>query len=303
MVSSLRIPGARVRDEERTVVDGNQGGPGDRQVRPDYTLVESVVTRIPSSQPKIIGAAQWPEDITGLPPLESLGNREQGAPVTDHRSSWVRRLPHASGDFYVKTYDFPTWGSRLRALLRRPLAGWSSRARREFAALQWLRAAGFAAPEPIAVLTWRRGGLITRAVLVTREQPGERTDELLSVLPEAQRRDLAAAIGSFVAALHAAGWRDRNLDLRNLLARPSASGWQLAKLDSPRFRLRAAGRVDDRLTRADWRRLLPQLPDDLAAIARAAAHESRQRNASSSGGQGGVSAVGAPTSSAMRAKR
>ncbi|MCA8966819.1 MAG: phosphotransferase [Planctomycetes bacterium] len=289
MVSSLRIPGARVRDEERTVVDGNQSGPRDRQVRPHYTLVESVVTRIPSSQPAILGAAQWPAGVEGLPEFASLGGRELGEPVTDHCSSWVRRLPHASGAFYVKTYDFPTWRSRLAAVGRRPLAAWTSRARREFSALQWLRNKGFAAPEPIAVATWRRCGLLARAVLVTRELPGERCDVLLSRLPEAApRRDLAAAIGRFVAALHASGWRDRNLDLRNLLALHGEHGWQLAKLDSPRFRLRAAGRADDRLARADWQRLLPQLPDDLAAVARAAAHESRQRSTSSERGPVGA---------------
>ena len=218
-----------------------------------------------------------------MPHLVDLGHRELGEVVTDHRSSWLRRMPHGSGAFYVKTYDFPTWKSRLAAVWRRPAALLRSRAEREFEALQWLRKHGFAAPEPIAAMTWRKAGLVRRAILVTRAQPGQPIDRLLSQLPAPDQRSLVEALARFVVALHAAGFRDRNLDLRNLLATADGGHWQIAKLDSPRFRLRPPGRDDDRLARADWQRLLPQLPGELAAVARAAAQESRQRSASSEG--------------------
>lgn len=249
-------------------------------MKPQYTLVESVSTSIPTSPRRILGGAKWPGPDATLPPLVCVGARNLGEIVTDRTSSWVRRVPHASGDFYVKTYDFPTWAIRAASVLRRPAALLHSRAEREFEALQWLRGHGFAAPEPIAAVTWRQAGLVRRAILVTRAHPGQRVDRLLAQLPEDAQRSLVVALARFVVALHAAGFRDRNLDLRNLLAVERDDGWQIAKLDSPRYRLRRPGSADDRLARADWQRLLPQLPGPLADTARAAAHESRQRNAS-----------------------
>jgi hypothetical protein len=62
-----------------------------------------------------------------------------------------------------------------------------------------------------------------------------------------------------VRALHARGFRHRNLDLRNIVARPQQSGgaeeFDLAVLDAPRHRLVPPGRSHDRLARRDWERL------------------------------------------------
>lgn len=192
--------------------------------------------------------------------------------VTDHRSSWVRKLPTASGHLFVKTYDYPTWASRFGSLGKRTSPWGTPRPVREFDALTWLRAHGFAAPQPLAALVWRRWGFVVRATLVTAAFPGAAAVELLPTLPSAEQVAVARAIGATVARLHHEGWRDRNLDLRNLLIARTPDGWQVAKIDSPRYVLRSPRVRDDRLTRADWRRLSPQLAMfGLADVARRAA--------------------------------
>ena len=87
-------------------------------------------------------------------------------------------------------------------------------------ALRWLGEHRFPAPPVLAVAEERQLGFVRRAVLVTATWPGIALDRLLPTLPELDRRRLAEAVGAFVAALHLAGFRDGNLDLRNLLAAP-----------------------------------------------------------------------------------
>jgi len=233
--------------------------------------VETVSTRIHNSPRRIRGAPHWPRWLEVLPGEAELASRSLGSAITDHRSSFVRRLSTTSGDVYIKTYEYATWVSRLRSAVRRTGPGTRSRATREFDALQWLRARGLPGPEPLVVLEVRRLGFLVRATLVTTAFAGEPTDQLLQRLALADREQLAAAIGRFVRKLHGLGFRDRNLDLRNLLAHRVAAGWSIAKIDSPRHVLKAPGSGLDALARADWARLLPQLERfGLAAIARAA---------------------------------
>lgn len=161
--------------------------------------------------------------------------------------------------------------SRLRSAVRRTGPGTQSRAAREFDALQWMRAHRLPGPEPLAVLEVRRLGFLVRATLVTTAFPGEPSDELMLRLEPADRERLALAMGRFVRKLHGLGFRDRNLDLRNLLAQRVSGGWSIAKIDSPRHVLKAPGSDLDALARADWARLLPQLERfGLAETARAA---------------------------------
>lgn len=138
--------------------------------------------------------------------------------------------------------------------------------------MAWLRAHEVPTADPIAVLETRRFGLLRRAVLVTAAFPGTAADTLLPTLAPAEQVDLARAIGRLVGTLHRLGFRDGNLDLRNLLAHRHTDGWCIAKIDSPRFRLCRPGPTEDRRTRLDWTRLSPQLQQyGLAAEARAAA--------------------------------
>lgn len=204
-------------------------------------------------------AAAWPTWAADLPASAQLADRAVGRPVTDHRSSWVRELSIPRGTVFVKTYEYRTWADRLRDFGRRR-APWSTpRATREFEALQWLRLQGFDGPEPLAVLVWRRLGFVRRAMLVTTAFPGAPADAVLPALEPRSRTEVAAAIGGLVGRLHRLGFRDGNLDLRNLLVLRDERGCRVAKIDSPRFRLRRPGPASDRLARADWRRLLPQL--------------------------------------------
>jgi hypothetical protein len=197
----------------------------------------------------------------GLDDLEALSSRALGTVVTDHRTSWVRRVVLDACTIYIKTYDYASAGGRLRGAFR---TTWlvPGRAVREWDALHWLRTHGFGAPEPLLAWTDRRLGFLRRAVLVTRAHPGRSLDALLPELAAGERDELLAALERFVERLHATGFRDGNLDARNLLAQPTEGGWSLAKLDSPRYRLVAAGAADDPLARADWQRLA----DSLAAL-------------------------------------
>ena len=143
---------------------------------------------------------------------------------------------------------------------------------REFDALAWLQDHGFAGPTPLVALVWRRLGFVVRATLVTTAWPGTQADLVLAASAAPERNAVAESIGTLVGTLHALGFRDRNLDLRNLLVHGTPNGWVTAKIDSPRWQLRPAGRRDDALVRADWARLSPQLAAyGVEAIARAAA--------------------------------
>lgn len=213
-------------------------------------------------------SASWPDWARHLPEESSLGSPSHGRVVTDHRSSWVRQLETPIGAAYVKTYRYGGWAHHLRSLGRRT-APWSEgRATREFDALCWLREHGFGGPEPLLVVEQRRFGFLREATLVTVAAPGIDAAALLPTLDATTLQSAVAAITQFVQRLHAAGFRDGNLDLRNLLLRRTQQGFDVAKIDSPRYRIRPPGRRDDRWVRADWRRLQPQLADAVATRAK-----------------------------------
>lgn len=215
-------------------------------------------------------SSSWALWARQLPDEASIGLRSQGFVVTDHRSSWVRRLDTASGSVFVKTYRYEGWRHHLRNLGRRT-APWSDgRATREFDALTWLRDHALLAPEPLLVLEQRRLGFLQSATLVTVAHPGIAAAALLPTLEASARSTAIDAITSYVHQLHETGFRDGNMDLRNLLLHRTATGFEVAKLDSPRYRIRPPGPADDRWTRADWQRLRPQL----AAVAAASSEGS-----------------------------
>lgn len=197
----------------------------------------------------------------GLAGLEALSARDLGETVTDHRTSWVRRVKIGSIDSFVKTYDYPTARDRVRGVFRTTFLA-PSRARREWQALRWLRAEGFAGPEPLAVLERRQFGMLRRAVLVSEAWPGRTLEALLPTLGEGDRADLLRATERTIEDLHRRGFRDGNLDLRNLLGRRLDGGaWEVAKIDSPRHRLVTSGNPHDRWARADWDRLTSSLSE------------------------------------------
>ncbi|MHC4513615.1 MAG: lipopolysaccharide kinase InaA family protein [Planctomycetota bacterium] len=194
----------------------------------------------------------------GLDNLEGLSDRALGEVVTDHPTTWVRRARIDTVDVYIKTYDYPTWRDRGRGLGRNTALA-PSRPAREHAALKWLQSHGFGGPEGLAVVEARRLGFVWRATLATAAWPGRPLDRLLPTLAAQDRSALLGDLQRFVDRLHRAGFRDGNLDLRNLLARKSLGGWEIAKIDSPRFRVVAAGEPGDRWARQDQKRLRDSL--------------------------------------------
>lgn len=194
----------------------------------------------------------------GLTGLEALFDPRLGAEVKTSQTSWVRRSTAGARSFYVKTYVYPRWRDRVRGLCRNTFLA-RSRAAREWDALTWLREHGFPGVRPVGVAETRRAGWLVAAALVTEGWDGQTLDQLLPCMAAGSREQVARQVMDLVQRLHEQGFRHRNLDLRNLLARPGQGTVELAMIDAPRYVLRAAGRPTDRLARADWDRLLPQL--------------------------------------------
>ena len=197
----------------------------------------------------------------GLTSLESLSSPSLGQFVTESRSSWVRKLDLSPIRLFIKTYNYPTRRDRIRGWFRTTLAA-PSRALKEWNALTWLRSQGLGGPEPLALLEHRELGVLHRATLITESFPGEGLDLLLPKLAPDARDTLLRELEDHVTRLHLAGFRDRNLDLRNLLARTSSEGaWEIVKIDSPRHRILEPGATTDRLAREDWDRLARSLDE------------------------------------------
>ncbi len=186
--------------------------------------------------------------------LRALSSRSLGSVVTNCRSSWVRRHAIDAFTFFAKTYDYPSGKDRWRGIGRTTALA-ASRAERECRAYAWLAAEGFSCPRVLAWGEHRQRGFLRRALIVTEAWPGKRVDSYLQELPRAEGETLLYAVIDFVERLHRRGFRDRNLDLRNILARPCGDNWELCKVDSPRFRLVKHTRLDDPLATADWQRL------------------------------------------------
>jgi hypothetical protein len=85
---------------------------------------------------------------------------------------------------------------------------------------------------------------------------------MADLLPQLSSPDLTAVLDqlrTFVLRLHRAGFRDRNLDLRNILARQGPDGWELVKIDSPRHCIVQNSDPNDALAKSDWQRLTASL--------------------------------------------
>jgi hypothetical protein len=244
------------------------------QVGRQYTLAAEITS---PSLPMRYGSDGQPkgQDLAeklGFHSLWDLSSPDSGAAVTASNSSWVRRVQSNGIDYFVKTYDYPTIRSRLRGTLRNTGPLRPSRSQREAAALQWFRLHNFPTPAFTGFAEVRRLGWLKRAVLVTQRFPGRDLAALLPSESPSNRDAIGACIGTFVQRMHDLGFRDRNLDLRNLLLADDRSSLAIAKIDSPRHRLVRTGEPNDRLARADWTRLLPQLDAfGIAAVALRAA--------------------------------
>lgn len=251
------------------------------QVRPDYTLVSALSATVPESPTPTFATAKWEDLASKLPPYEHLRARTFGDKVVHHRSSWVNRMRADSLDAFIKTYEYSSWGDKLGNCAKWTAPLRHSRAVREWLALRWLNDHELPTVKPLACWESRRFGFVEHASILTATFDGEAADQVFANANEAKRKALATAIGAFVVTLHGKGFRDRNLDLRNLLIRQGTEQIHIAKIDSPRFQLvrpqsPGAGSPKDRLANADWQRLLPQLAKfDVANLA-AKSRDARQ---------------------------
>src|SRR5439155_300069 len=116
-----------------------------------------------------------------------------------------------------------------------------------------LAAHGFATPEPIAAIEFRRAGLLRRSFFVTREVAGAVTADMRwqAILADpdaprrrAARRAFARALGDLFRRLHTAGLYHNDLKDVNVLVDGSAVAPHLVVLDLER--VRALGRVGRR---------------------------------------------------------
>lgn len=194
------------------------------------------------------------------PGWQALADAGAGSLVQCHRTSWVQIVPWDAGIAYCKTYVYPTGRDRRRGWLRTTCLA-RSRARREAEALLWLRCHGFLAPRALAVAEARRFGVLHAAVILTEAVDASPLSRCLPTMPAPARADVLRALRVFVTDLHRAGFRDRNLDLRNILLAGDPSAPRFVKIDSPRYRLRRRGQAVDALAARDWQRLTASLAE------------------------------------------
>jgi hypothetical protein len=159
----------------------------------------------------------------------------------------VGRVETAAGPLYVKRYTVFAWRVALASLFRPSpaLAAWT--------AAELLEARGFATPERVAAVEFRRAGMLIRSFFVTREVPGAVTADVRwrEVLadPDARRRRLsrralARALGDLFRRLHAAGLYHNDLKDVNVLVAGTPTAPRCVLLDLER--VRAVGRLGRR---------------------------------------------------------
>jgi tRNA A-37 threonylcarbamoyl transferase component Bud32 len=157
-----------------------------------------------------------------------------GTTVKRHRTGDVALVAAADAPFgvalYRKRFWYPTRSDRLRGVLRTTWLA-PSRVEREAKNLERLAAWELQPALFLAYGERRRRRFLLDSFLCTRALEARPIDELLRQERDATRREaLLESLARFVARLHARGFVDRDLHLRNFLA---TSGNEIAKIDSP----------------------------------------------------------------------
>ncbi len=171
--------------------------------------------------------------------------------IKRHRTGDVGRIEAPRSPFGLATirkrYWYPTARDRWRGLLRTTWLA-PSRVEREAESLEQLASAGLQPRLFLAFGERRALGVLHDSFLITRELDARPLDEVMRLERDAASRAATLrSLGTFVGRLHARGFVDRDLHLRNLLVGRDLA---IAKVDSPfaaivpRWR-RAAGQRRD----------------------------------------------------------
>ncbi|MCC6763547.1 MAG: hypothetical protein IT293_02695 [Deltaproteobacteria bacterium] len=158
--------------------------------------------------------------------------------LKDGRRATVAAVETSAGLLVLKRFRDDTPLRLAVALALGPSAA------RVWRATALMRAAGFAAPEPVAALERRRFGLPLRSCFVARFVAGPALDELWRTRRGAARRALTIAFADWLRTLHAAGLYPQDLRAANVL---------VPREDPPVFVLVDLDRVR-RYRRLSWRR-------------------------------------------------
>lgn len=123
--------------------------------------------------------------------------------------------------------------ARVRHALRAALLHLPAPRLAEYRNLAWLRAHGFAAPEPLAAGVWRERGLPRHQFLVTRFVEAPRYDAAFAAADANRRARLLEIAARTLARLHALGFIHHDAHFRNLLVRELGAGeLELVLLDA-----------------------------------------------------------------------
>lgn len=129
-----------------------------------------------------------------------------------------------------------------------------TRAPRELAVSQSLRASGVRTPEIVAYALYPAPPLLYRSDVATREVAGRDLGESLRE-GEGERAAMLEATGELLRSLTKAGARHPDLNVKNVLLAPAAGGgYEAWVLDVDRIRMRTPG--DARITAGNVERLL-----------------------------------------------
>jgi hypothetical protein len=137
---------------------------------------------------------------------------------------------------YVKRYDFDRRVVFMKALVKANFPVFSGPT--ELANVLALRAAGMAAPRPLAAGE-REEGARKRSFVVLEALPGRALESLPAPSSSRDRRSLVVKAARLVRALHEAGFWHKDLYLANLILDPGTG--ELGLCDCERVKWRAGG--------------------------------------------------------------
>jgi heptose I phosphotransferase len=183
-----------------------------------------------SADPDVV-IADDARDLVAELGLDRLERAFELVPLRATAHKAIARLDCSRGAVYVKRYDFDRLEVFVKAFLKANFPVFSGP--RELENVLALRAAGIAAPRPLAAGE-RDEGRRRRSFVVLEAIPGTPLEEL-ELPPE--RRDLVRRVARLVRDLHAAGFWHKDLYLANLLW----DGATLGLVDCERVKRRQGG--------------------------------------------------------------